>query len=149
MARDYVNVREEQRDGQTLWTFATVSLERLKSAPAKVTRRGSRYAIMGAAWGAPIAAVEVRIDNGPWAAAKLADSPSHTKASRSYAWRFWTFDWGTPASGEHQNYVEGVRRRRQHPASAGRPLPRQQEDLLGGQRPHHPSGPHSFLTADV
>ena len=85
-----------------LWTFATVSHTRLKSAPAKVTRRGSRYAIMGAAWGAPIAAVEVRIDNGPWAAAKLADSPSHTKESRSYAWRFWTFDWGTPAPGEHR-----------------------------------------------
>ena len=50
MARDYVNVREEQRDGQTLWTFATVSHERLKSAPAKVTRLGSRYVIVGVAW---------------------------------------------------------------------------------------------------
>jgi DMSO/TMAO reductase YedYZ molybdopterin-dependent catalytic subunit len=66
MARDYVSTREEQRSGQTLWTFATVRHDRLKSAPAKVTRRRSRYAIMGAAWGAPIAAVEVRIDNGPW-----------------------------------------------------------------------------------
>ena len=102
MARDYVSIREEQRDGQTVWTFATVRHDRLKSAPAKVTRRGSRYAIMGAAWGAPIAAVKVRIDNGPWAAAKLDDSPSHTKESRSHAWRFWTFDWGTPAPGEHR-----------------------------------------------
>ena len=25
MARDYVSVREEQRDSQTVWTFATVS----------------------------------------------------------------------------------------------------------------------------
>jgi DMSO/TMAO reductase YedYZ molybdopterin-dependent catalytic subunit len=102
MARDYVSIREEQRNGQTLWTFATVSHTRLKSAPAKVTRRGSRYAIMGAAWGAPIAAVNVRIDNGPWAAAKLDDSPSRTNESRSHAWRFWTFDWGTPAPGEHR-----------------------------------------------
>ena len=40
MARDYVTIREEQRDGQTVWTFTTVSHDRLKSAPAKVTRRG-------------------------------------------------------------------------------------------------------------
>src|SRR4249920_3743093 len=96
MARDYVSIREEQRNGQTLWTFSTVSHNRLKSALAKVTRCGSRYGIMGAAWGAPIAAVEVRIDNGPWVAAKLSDSSSHTKESRSHAWKFWTFDWGTP-----------------------------------------------------
>ena len=53
MARDYVTIREEERDGETVWTFATVSHDRLKSAPAKVTRRGDQYAIMGAAWGAP------------------------------------------------------------------------------------------------
>ena len=40
MARDYVTIREEQRDGETVWTFTTVSHDRLKSAPAKVTRRG-------------------------------------------------------------------------------------------------------------
>jgi DMSO/TMAO reductase YedYZ molybdopterin-dependent catalytic subunit len=125
MARDYVTIREEQRDNQTVWTFATVSHDRLKSAPAKVTRRQSRYAIMGAAWGAPIAAVEVQIDDGPWTAARL-QSPApirpadvqiddglwastrlesqapHRRRSRGYTWRFWTFDWGTPASGEHK-----------------------------------------------
>ena len=58
MARDYVQIREEQRNGQTLWTFATVSHSRLKSAPAKVTKRGTRYTIVGVAWGAPIAAVQ-------------------------------------------------------------------------------------------
>ena len=101
MARDYVSIREEQRDGQTIWTFATVSHDRLKSAPAKVTRRGNRYGIMGAAWGAPIAAVEVRIDNGPWSATSLDDSPPRGKGSRGFAWSFWTFDWGTPTPGEH------------------------------------------------
>jgi DMSO/TMAO reductase YedYZ molybdopterin-dependent catalytic subunit len=102
MARDYVSIREEQRDGETVWTFATVSHDRLKSAPAKVTRRDNRYTIMGAAWGAPIAAVEVRIDNGPWTAARLFGPLPRTRRSRGYAWRFWTFDWGTPAAGEHQ-----------------------------------------------
>ena len=42
MARDYVSIREQQRDGETVWTFTTVSHDRLKSAPAKVTRRDSR-----------------------------------------------------------------------------------------------------------
>jgi DMSO/TMAO reductase YedYZ molybdopterin-dependent catalytic subunit len=102
MARDYVSIREEQRDGETLWTFATVRHDRLKSAPAKVTRGGSRYAIRGVAWGAPIAAVEVRIDDGLWMAARLHSPLPPRRRSRGYAWRFWTFDWGTPAPGEHK-----------------------------------------------
>ena len=99
MARDYVSIREEQRNGQTVWTFSTVGHARLKSAPAKVMRRNSRYTITGAAWGAPIAAVEVQIDAGPWMRAKL-DTPA-SQRHRGYTWRFWTFDWGTPAPGEH------------------------------------------------
>jgi DMSO/TMAO reductase YedYZ molybdopterin-dependent catalytic subunit len=126
MARDYVSVREEKRNGHTVWTFATVSHDRLKSAPAKVTRRQNRYAIMGAAWGAPIMAVEVQIDDGPWtatrlerhpasivpvntqiddgsAAASLESSAAHRRRrSRGYSWKFWTFDWGKPRSGEHR-----------------------------------------------
>jgi DMSO/TMAO reductase YedYZ molybdopterin-dependent catalytic subunit len=102
MARDYVSIREEQREGQTVWTFTTVSHDRLKSAPAKVTRRQDRYAVLGAAWGAPIAAVEVQIDNGPWTAARLVGPVPERRRLRGYAWRFWTFDWGTPASGEHR-----------------------------------------------
>ena len=96
MARDYVTIREEVRDGETVWTFTSVAHDRLKSAPAKVTRRGDHYAIMGAAWGAPIARVEVQIDGGPWMVATL------TEGQRAeFAWTFWTLDWGTPASGEH------------------------------------------------
>jgi len=123
MARDYVSIREQQHNGETVWTFTTVSHERLKSAPAKVTRRNGRYAVMGAAWGAPISAVEVQVDEGPWMAAKLdrrrsmgaagdaADelhmvemdpgSGIHTKR-REYAWKFWHFDWGRPSPGEHK-----------------------------------------------
>ena len=102
MARDYVSIREEQRDGQTVWTFTTVGHDRLKSAPAKVTRHGNRYSILGAAWGASIAAVQVRIDDGPWSAATLYGPPPPKKRSSGYAWRFWTFDWGHPISGEHR-----------------------------------------------
>jgi DMSO/TMAO reductase YedYZ molybdopterin-dependent catalytic subunit len=104
MARDYVTIREETRDGRTVWTFSTVRHDRLKSAPAKVTRRRGRYAILGAAWGAPIAEVEVRIDDGPWMTADLHGPPSRTSSSRArseFAWRFWTLNWGRPAPGEH------------------------------------------------
>ena len=66
MARDYVTIREPKAGAQTVWTFSNVSHMRLKSAPAKVTRRRDRYTIMGAAWGAPVSRVEVRIDDGPW-----------------------------------------------------------------------------------
>ena len=102
LARDCVTIREEQRNGETLWTFTAVSHDRLKSAPAKVTRRNSRYTLKGAAWGAPIAAVDVRIDDGPWTAARLYGHPPHQRRSRGYAWRFWRFDWGTPVPGEHK-----------------------------------------------
>ena len=74
MARDYVTIREEERDGETVWTFTSVAHDRLKSAPAKVTKQGDSYSIMGAAWGAPIAGVEVRIDDGEWQPATLTEA---------------------------------------------------------------------------
>lgn len=96
MARDYVTIREEEHDGETVWTLTSVTHDRLKSAPAKVTRLDDQYSIMGAAWGAPIAGVDVRIDDGPWQPATLTEGEGE-----EYAWVFWTFDWNAPASGEH------------------------------------------------
>ncbi|MGH2616274.1 MAG: sulfite oxidase [Thermomicrobiales bacterium] len=98
MARDYVTIREEEVDGETVWTFTSVSRDRLKSAPAKVTKQGDSYSIMGAAWGAPIAGVEVRIDDEPWQPATLSTDDDD---GSEFTWTFWTFDWGTPAPGEH------------------------------------------------
>jgi DMSO/TMAO reductase YedYZ molybdopterin-dependent catalytic subunit len=124
MARNYVSIREQKHNDQTVWTFTTVSHDRLKSAPAKVVRRNGRYAIMGAAWGAPITAVEVQIDNGPWMATRLdrsapkaagatvqtdnepptAEANDHAlhRQNGGYTWKFWRFDWGTPSPGEHK-----------------------------------------------
>ena len=98
MGRDYVTVREVQRDGQTFAEETTVGRELLKSAPARVTFRDGRYRVAGMAWGpAPIAAVEVRIDDGPWSRAALAEADP----AAPFAWRFWTLDW--PARpGEHR-----------------------------------------------
>ena len=101
MARDYVSIRERQQNGETVWTFTNVGQDRLKSAPAKVTRRANRYKIMGAAWGAPIAAVQVRIDNGTRREATLYNRPPRRSKTSGYASKFWTYDWGRPAPGEH------------------------------------------------
>jgi DMSO/TMAO reductase YedYZ molybdopterin-dependent catalytic subunit len=97
MAHDYVTIREEERDGETVWTFTSVGPARLKSAPANVTRQGDDYTILGAAWGAPIAKVDVRIDDGSWQPATLVANDD----SSGRTWTFWTFDWGTPTPGEH------------------------------------------------
>ena len=66
MGRDYVTIREEEHNGETVWAETSVGRMNLKSAPAKVTRAEDAYRIIGAAWGAPIAKVEVQIDDGPW-----------------------------------------------------------------------------------
>lgn len=38
MARDYVTLREEERDGETVWTESSVGRARINSIPAKVVR---------------------------------------------------------------------------------------------------------------
>ena len=95
MGRDYVTVREVQRDGKTTVTETSVGRMLLKSAPAKVTLRDGSYQIDGMAWGpTPVAAVEVKIDNGPWMKAILDDIKSE------FSWQSWHLDW-SPVSGEH------------------------------------------------
>ena len=96
MARDYVTIREEKRDGEDLWAETSVGRGRLKSAPARVTRKDGSYRIIGAAWGAPIARVEVQIDSGPWLPATIDGSEA-----ADFAWKIWSLDWANPAPGEH------------------------------------------------
>jgi DMSO/TMAO reductase YedYZ molybdopterin-dependent catalytic subunit len=101
MARDYVTIREEVRDGQTVWTFVNVGPARLKSAPAKVSRLHGHYSILSAAWGARVASLEISIDGGPWQAATLLVPQTQPEHTSGYAWSLWTYDWGHPTSGEH------------------------------------------------
>ena len=96
MARDYVTIREERRDGETVWTESSVGRSLLKSVPAKVTRVDGQYQIVGAAWGAPIARVEVRIDSGPWLPATIDGSDE-----AEFAWKVWSVAWTNPSPGEH------------------------------------------------
>lgn len=97
MARDYVTIREEQKDGETVWTETSVGRALLKSAPAKVTVADGGYRIIGAAWGGSIAKVEIRIDDGPWQEAQLQDAGR----SSPFTWRIWSFDWAGVTPGEH------------------------------------------------
>ena len=96
MGRDYVTLREEDHNGETVWVETSVGRTRLKSAPARVTRVGNDYCVDGAAWGAPIGRVEVRIDDGPWMQATLDDTDK-----AEFAWQMWSIEWANPAAGEH------------------------------------------------
>jgi DMSO/TMAO reductase YedYZ molybdopterin-dependent catalytic subunit len=96
MGRDYVTIREEDNDGETVWAETSVGRWLLKSAPARVTQLGSDYQIVGAAWGAPIDRVEVKIDDGPWMPATIDESED-----AEHAWKIWSLDWPTPAPGQH------------------------------------------------
>jgi DMSO/TMAO reductase YedYZ molybdopterin-dependent catalytic subunit len=96
MGRDYVTIREEEHDGQPVWVETSVGRTNLKSAPARVTRDDSGYHIVGAAWGAPIDRVEVRIDDGAWAPATIDGSETADNA-----WSMWSLDWPDAAPGEH------------------------------------------------
>jgi DMSO/TMAO reductase YedYZ molybdopterin-dependent catalytic subunit len=96
MARDYVTLRKEEINGETVWTESSVGRSLLKSAPARVVRSGDAYRIEGAAWGRPIGKVEVQIDDGPWQTAML-----DTANVRRFSWRFWSLDWADAEPGKH------------------------------------------------
>ena len=130
MARDYVTIREEEHDGETVWTFTSVGRTRLKSAPAKVSRQGETYTIMGAAWGAPIAGVEVRIDDEAWQSATLTEG-----AGEEYAWSFWTYDWAAPTSGEHTITSRAT-------ATDGEVQPAPDDPLLAGKQTYWEANGH-------
>jgi len=96
MARDYVTIRESEQDGETTWMFTSVSHARIKSAPAKVMKQDDQYSIMGAAWGAEIASVDVSIDSGDWQPATLTET-----GDNAWSWVFWNFNWEAATPGEH------------------------------------------------
>jgi DMSO/TMAO reductase YedYZ molybdopterin-dependent catalytic subunit len=96
MARDYVTIREEQRNQETVWTETSVGRVLLKSVPAKVTSKNGQLRIVGAAWGPSIARVEVQIDAGSWVAATIDRSEQ-----AEFAWKLWSLDWANATPGEH------------------------------------------------
>jgi len=101
MARDYVTIREERHNGETVRAETSVGRTRLKSAPGRVTNHADGLRISGAAWGQPIDHVEVQIDDGPWVKAFI-DWDELAGKSVDYAWVFWQLDWPDATPGEHR-----------------------------------------------
>jgi DMSO/TMAO reductase YedYZ molybdopterin-dependent catalytic subunit len=97
MATKYVTVREEPREGGSVWMRTEVGKSRLKSIPAKVTLKDGLHRVYGAAWGAPVARVEVKVDDGPFTPATFDRGQEH-----EFAWKFWHQDWANPTPGEHR-----------------------------------------------
>lgn len=99
MARDYVTIRGEEKDGKTIWRETSVGRMNVKSLVGRVVKRkDGTIVVNGAAWsdGGKIDRVELKIDDGQWAAATLSqpkDAP--------YSWTFWSYEWKNPPEGEH------------------------------------------------
>ncbi len=121
MARDYVTIREERHDGETAWIESSVGRALLKSVPAKVTRSDGQYQIVGAAWGAPIASVEVQIDGGPWLPATIDRSEE-----AEFAWKVWSLDWADASPGEHAITSRAI-------DTAGNVQPAMDDPLIAGK----------------
>src|SRR5262245_55961278 len=69
MAREYVTIRGEERNGKTIWRETSVGPMDVKSIIARAVRRtDGSVRFTGAAWtdGTPLRRVDVRIDDGEW-----------------------------------------------------------------------------------
>jgi len=99
MAREYVTIRGEERDGQTIWRETSVGPMDVKSVVARVVRRkDGSLRVTGAAWtdGTPLERVELKIDGGNWTPVQR-----EKRRQSKYSWTFWNYDWKNAAPGEH------------------------------------------------
>ncbi|CAA9230206.1 MAG: hypothetical protein AVDCRST_MAG77-1158 [uncultured Chloroflexi bacterium] len=137
MARDYVTLRQEPagsapgQAGQPTWVETSVGRALLKSAPAFVGRAASgSYRVVGAAWGAPIARVEVQIDGGAWLPATIDHSDPAEEGE--FSWRLWSHEWGIPTAGEHRVTSRAT-------AADGRVQPAPDDPWLASKRTYYES----------
>src|SRR5439155_21449590 len=98
MAREYVTIRGEEREGKTLWRETSVGPMDVKSVVARVVRRkDGSFRVTGAAWtdGTPLERVELKIDDGVWARTRLE------RKGPKYSWTFWSYNWNSAGPGDH------------------------------------------------
>jgi len=97
-ARWYRTLRGEMINGEMKWVESAVTRMHLKSFIARVTKQGNEYNVMGVVLndGTPIRRVEVKVDDGPWQAAKM-DPATNDK----YSWKFFNYKWSGATVGEH------------------------------------------------
>lgn len=99
MARDYVTLRGEKHGDDVIWRETLVGRMNLKSVPARVVKTaGGNLRVEGAAWsdGTALKVVEVKIDDGPWKAAKL-----ESNGGNNHTWSFWSYEWTGAMPGDH------------------------------------------------
>lgn len=99
MAREYVTIRGEEKNGKTIWRETSVGPIDTKSIVARAVRRkDGTIRFSGAAWtdGTPLKEVQVKIGKGEWRPAEL-----EKKSTAKYAWTFFHYDWKSPEAGEH------------------------------------------------
>ena len=87
----------EDNDPQTQWVENEITRIHLKSAIARVTKKGDAHEILGFVLndGTPLKSVEVQIDNGPWQKATMAST------NTQYSWKLFTYRWEGATPGEH------------------------------------------------
>ncbi len=97
MAREYVTLTETKVGDTVIHHETSVSRMRIKSMIARLTRTGNRYTATGFVLndGTPLKSVEVRLDEGPWQAARLDSS------NTQFSWKFFNFEWTNLTPGEH------------------------------------------------
>lgn len=110
MGRDYVTVRGERQGNEVVFVESSVTRMNLKSVIARVTRGSMKNGqvplkAFGAVWGdgTPLKAVEVKLDDGAWRPATLAEQPVE-----KFCWRFFSIDLGTVAPGKHVVVSRGI-----------------------------------------
>ena len=99
MAREYVTIRGEERNGRSIWRETSVGPMDVKSIIARAVRlKDGTIRLSGAAWtdGTPLRRVELKIDDGGWLGVRL-DEKNRSK----YSWTFWNYDWRNPPPGDH------------------------------------------------
>ena len=98
IARDYVTLRGQEKDGKTVWTETSVGPMNVKSLVARVTGRpDGTLRVSGAAWTqGKVKTVELKIDDGDWVPVKLEDTPAEP-----HTWALWSYDWKDAKPGEH------------------------------------------------
>lgn len=97
IAKDYVTLRLEEENGRQVARETSVGPINVKSIVARVTRRpDGTHVVAGAAWTqGKIAKVELKVDDGDWAAVKLQENTD------PHTWTFWTYEWKDAKPGDH------------------------------------------------
>jgi hypothetical protein len=101
--------------GQEVWKETEVSRMRPKSVISRVMKSGNRHVIHGFVLndGSPLKSVEVKIDEGPWAAVTF------DKSNTQFGWKLFSYVWEGATPGEH-TLVSRDRCQRHRAADAGR-----------------------------